>query len=321
MQKKPHCVRDGASPVLGCDAVESLVDVRQTRDLLLDLLDLQNERAHGLDVLQGSLLVDRLCVDEVAAQVVVDALDAFQPKTLGERAKELVLVDRAPLVLQHVQQFVQVRLRLRRQRGSPSCLPGKPARQGLEGRPVQRRFAPIVERAKMIFQRESNARQDIQAEGSMVLVGRHGMKANARADDIGGRLAFEDQGDVGERLVALAGQHALIPLAGAHRAERIVSDRAMVSVHRLSIEVHVIAVRAYEGNLHRIREACLARPVGPQECRSAAAEVEGFVVPERELHEMQGAKRLHVQPPVRSRRHRPRGRSRPRSTSDARRSG
>src|SRR5690606_23089776 len=145
------------------------------------------------------------------AQVVVDALNALQPKTLCEGAEELVLVDRTPLVLKHVQQFVQVRLRLRRQRGSPSSLPGKPARQGLEGRPVQRRLAPIVERAKMIFQRQSNARQDIQAEGSMVLVGRHRMKANARADDVGGGLALEDQGDVRERLVPFASQYALIP--------------------------------------------------------------------------------------------------------------
>src|SRR5690606_10660453 len=128
------------------------------------------------------------------------------------------------------------------------------------------------------------------AERSMVLVGRHGMKANACTDDVDGGLALEDQGDVRERLVALPGQHTLIALAGAHGAERIVSDRAMVSVHRLRIEMHVIAVCADQSDLRRIREARLARPVRPKECRSAPAEVEALVVPERELHEMQGAK-------------------------------
>lgn len=172
----PHpLVRAAAARLKRRDGWDHPAGVRSAPKEVLDLQVTRNTLDRALllmDTLLKSLEPSGFTA-QVPAQVVVDALDALQPKTLCEGAEELVLVDRTPLVLKHVQQFVQVRLRLRRQRGSPSSLPGKPARQGLEGRPVQRRLAPIVERAKMIFQRQSNARQDVQAEGSMALVGRH----------------------------------------------------------------------------------------------------------------------------------------------------
>src|SRR3970040_1641339 len=78
MEKEAYCGRNSTCPVLRRHAVEAFVDVAQARDLLLDLLDLEYESAHRLDVFQGALLVNWLSIDEVASKVVVDALDTLQ---------------------------------------------------------------------------------------------------------------------------------------------------------------------------------------------------------------------------------------------------
>ena len=77
-----HCQQangscDGACAVKRGNARESPVDIRKSCDLLLHFLDLPYQSSHCPDVLEGSLLVYGLRIDEITAEIIVNAVDSL----------------------------------------------------------------------------------------------------------------------------------------------------------------------------------------------------------------------------------------------------
>ena len=106
------------------------------------------------------------------------------------------------------------------------------------------------------------------------------MYAYAGTEHIARLLAAENQRNVRQSRVPLARHHTLLAFSRAHRAERISPDRPRVLVHRLRIEVQMLAVPADHRDLDGIDQTCLPSTVGPDESGPARTDLECLVIPQ-----------------------------------------
>ncbi len=121
----------------------------------------------------------------------------------------------------------------------------------------------ISDGPQVIIELKSDARQDVETEGTVCTLVSKGMNTDASTEAIAWLITFKYKRYVGKGFISLASDYAIVTVTGAHGAKRIVANGTFILVHRLCVEIHKTTVGAKYCNLNSIRNggfACTIRP-------------------------------------------------------------